>query len=404
MSPPARRTLAPCNSVAVCCTLGLATVSKAVGKKLPGSWTTTGAALAAMLSPAGFVTTSVNVVVAVTGPLLAATPEETSPTKWSTTPVPPVKTAVSVVAEPARIGVCAAVWKLAMTGAGTTATVVFAVTASPAALVTLSVNVTSVVRMAVLAGTSLATAPIPWSIAPAPPVKTAVRRVARPVVTADLSGTKLAILGGATTFTLAVPACETVPAAFMAVQERETTPTAGAEYVTPVPLAEVAPLAKTPPEIVHRKVFPFCAGMVAAMPDAPAVTFDLVEMTGARGAATTVTLAFAVVAPDAFAAVRVSVVEVSGDTWTLVPLTAPTPSDTVTVSAPVTDHRSVVACPEVIVPGVAEKLEMAGERGGFGPVLPPQPRRPETSATTAAPRPSIAGQTWFECDFKIAPA
>jgi TATA-box binding protein (TBP) (component of TFIID and TFIIIB) len=77
-------------------------------------------------------------VVVATGVIIMAMLLVTGPTLLSTEPEPALNTAVRLVELPAVIVVCAAV-KLVITGAATTVTVVLAVTAVPAAFVTVSV-------------------------------------------------------------------------------------------------------------------------------------------------------------------------------------------------------------------------------------------------------------------------
>ena len=65
--------------------------------------------------------------------------------------------------------------------------------------------------------TAVVTAPMLWSTAPVPPVKTPVRVVAVPVVMGDFAAVKLVMTGVATTFTVTV-AVTAVPAVFVTVR------------------------------------------------------------------------------------------------------------------------------------------------------------------------------------------
>ena len=88
-------------------------------------------------SPAALVTVSIYVTVAVKLDLVILIGLVTVPIPLSIEPVPPANTPVRVVLEPVVMVALAAV-KLEMVAAGTTVTVMFLVTKSPAALVTVS--------------------------------------------------------------------------------------------------------------------------------------------------------------------------------------------------------------------------------------------------------------------------
>jgi hypothetical protein len=101
-------------------------------------------------------------------------------------PVPPLNTAVSVVA-PAV--------KLVITGAGTTATVAAIVTAVPVVGVTVRVYVVVAEGVTVTA-VPLVTVPVTPLIIPLPPLNTAVSVVDFPAVTVAAPAEKLVIAGG----------------------------------------------------------------------------------------------------------------------------------------------------------------------------------------------------------------
>jgi hypothetical protein len=155
-------------------------------------------AVATAESLRSLVTVSVNVVVAVRLPVEAGEPVVTVPTLWSTLPVPPLKTAVSVVLAPLTT-VASAAEKLAIVGAGITATTACAVAQSPASLVTVSVKVLLPVRLPVLFATPVVTVPTLRSTVAVPPVNTPVSVVLVPLVIVFLAAVKLVMVGRGTT-------------------------------------------------------------------------------------------------------------------------------------------------------------------------------------------------------------
>ena len=113
------------------------------------------------------------------------------------------KTGVRTVLDPEVMVVLAAEKEVIAT-AEPTVTVVVAVTGSPAAFVTVRVKVVLEARAPVLAATPLPTLPMPWSMFPVPPEKTAVRRLPPPVTTDDGLAPKEVMLAGGTTVTVTV--------------------------------------------------------------------------------------------------------------------------------------------------------------------------------------------------------
>ena len=109
-------------------------------------------------------------------------------------PVPFAKTPVSVVLVPAGIVGWAAV-KLVMVGAATTSTVSVFVALAPAALVAVNVYTALALKLPVEIGVPLVTDPIPLSMDPVPPEKTAVSVVLVPEVIGDLAAVKLLMVG-----------------------------------------------------------------------------------------------------------------------------------------------------------------------------------------------------------------
>lgn len=87
---------------------------------------------------------------------------------------------------------------------------------------------------------------------------------------------------------LADPGCDTVPAKFVAVQDKNTVPEGPAVYVM---LLVVAPAVIVPPESDHEKVHPSCAGTIATYPAWPEDTCWGAVMVGVEGAFTTTRLA-----------------------------------------------------------------------------------------------------------------
>ena len=73
-----------------------------------------------------------------------------------------------------------------------------------------------------------------------------------------------------------------------------------------------------------------------------------------------VTVAVAVVEPDAFVAVSVYVVVCTGVTRTEVPLTVPIPGAMLSEVAPLTDQFRVALCPAEMLEGDAAKLTITG--------------------------------------------
>src|SRR5439155_7462253 len=123
-------------------------------------------------------------------PVEIGVPLVTDPIPLSMDPVPPEKTAVSVVLVPEVIGDLAAV-KLVMVGAATTSTVSVFVALAPAALVAVNVYTALALKLPVEIGVPLVTDPIPLSMDPVPPEKTAVRVVLVPEVIGDLAAVNL---------------------------------------------------------------------------------------------------------------------------------------------------------------------------------------------------------------------
>ncbi len=101
-------------------------------------------------------------------------------------------------------------------------------------------------------------------------------------------------------------------------------------------------------------------------------------------------MTLAVDEPPALVAVSVYVVVAVGATWTLVPVTVPTPGAMERVSAPLTDQESVAVPPEATAVGEARKPWMIGLRGVMGWLAPlKQPEAERASARRAA-----AGRAW----------
>jgi len=125
-------------------------------------------------------------------------------------------TPVNVVEVPAVIEAAPGV-KLVITGAGTTVTVVCAVTDVPAEFVTVRVNVVVAANVPVLAAVPLVTAPTLLLTLPVPPVDTPRYVVEFPVVTVAAAGVKLVITGAATTVTV-VWAVTDAPAVLLTVR------------------------------------------------------------------------------------------------------------------------------------------------------------------------------------------
>ena len=107
-------------------------------------------------------------------------------------------TGVSTVLLPAEIVAFEAEKEVMATGAPT-ATEVEAVALSPAALVTVSVNVVLEARAPVPAATPLVTGPIPWSMLPVPPENRAVRDAELPAAMLAGLAVKDATEGAGTT-------------------------------------------------------------------------------------------------------------------------------------------------------------------------------------------------------------
>lgn len=168
----------------------------AVKLAMLGAGTTVTVVVAVTVPPAALATVRTKLVVVIRVPVLTATPEVTTPMPLSTPPVPPEKTAISVVLVPAVMVGCAAV-KLVITGTAKTCTVVCAVTLVPAELVTVSVKIVVADRLPVLTATPEVTVPIPWSTLPVPPEKMAVRVVLVPEVMVGWAAMKLVIPGAA---------------------------------------------------------------------------------------------------------------------------------------------------------------------------------------------------------------
>src|SRR5438445_10819093 len=93
-------------------------LAAALNDVILGGGTTVTVTVAVTETPTELVTVSVKVVVAERGPVDTGVPLVTVPTPWSTMPVPPLNTAVSVVLVPAVMVLAAAV-KEVIVGGGT---------------------------------------------------------------------------------------------------------------------------------------------------------------------------------------------------------------------------------------------------------------------------------------------
>ena len=109
-------------------------------------------------------------------------------------PVPPLKTAVRLVLDPASI-VAAPALKLLMVGTGSTVTVDICEVTSPPELVTVSVYVV-VVAGVTLTATPLVAAMLPGVITPVPPLNTPVRLEFDPASMVAGLLVKLLMVGG----------------------------------------------------------------------------------------------------------------------------------------------------------------------------------------------------------------
>ncbi|MBL0275239.1 MAG: hypothetical protein IPQ24_03905 [Anaeromyxobacter sp.] len=351
----------------------------AAKEAMAGGATTSTVAWAVTESPAALVTVRVKVAVPARVPVGMATPLATGPRPWSTTPAPPLKVAVREVAPPAVSGERAAA-KEAMAGGATTSTVAWAVTESPAALVTVRVKVVVPARVPVGMATPLVTGPRPWSTAPAPPLKVAVREVAPPAVSGERAAAKEAMAGGATRVTSRAPGAEVAPAELVAVQARWRTPGPPAVKVVEAPVVALRPPGKVPPVMVHSKVTPSWGGTDAA-PAAPAVSRAGAVTTGTTGAATTTTRTVRSAVPPSPPTESVKVVSsASAPVPAGTPLSiGPTPGSTRPVPPANTAVR-VVASPAVSGDRAAAKEEMLGAGATSAGPEAPQAASPASQA------------------------